>query len=237
MVAVVALELVKSSLRLITAIAIGETPTAQETQDSLRVLNDLLETWSTENLTVYTQESNTFALVPGQAAYTVGAAGNWVMTRPVEIASAYVRLQGPDYPLEQVSDDWYNLIETKAQSGQIPCWFKYDADFPLGVITLWPVPNAAGSITLTSNKQFSAVPNVATVISYPPGYSKALRHALAIDLAGEFGVPVPANVVEVARYSKAAIKRANNRSIVSRADPALLGDQCHSLGQFLGGNF
>lgn len=237
MAAIIALDLIKSSLRLISAIAIGETPTAQETQDSLRVLNDLLETWSTENLTVYTQETLTFPLVPGQGSYTIGASGNWVATRPVNIDLAYTRYQGVDFPLERIDEDWYNLIALKNQQSQIPCWFKYDADFPLGVVTLWPVPNFASTVTLTVNKQFAAVATSATVISYPPGYSKALRYALAIDLASEFGLPVSPKVDDVARYAKAAIKRANNKSRVSRADEALMGDECYGLGQFLGGNF
>lgn len=234
---IVALDLIKSSLRLINAIAIGETPTGQEATDSLRVLNNLLETWSTENLTVFTQESLTFNLVPGQGSYTIGPAGNWNATRPVNIEIARTTYQGVDFPLERIDEDWYNLIAIKQQQSQIPCWFKYDADFPLGVVTLWPVPNFASTITLTVNKQFPETPSTATVLSYPPGYERALRYCLAVELGPEYGVLVPEIVVAQARAAKASIKRANNKSPVSRADEALLGDQCYSLGQFLGGNF
>lgn len=234
---IVALDLIKSSLRLINAIAIGETPTGQETTDSLRVLNNLLETWSTENLTVYTQESLTFNLIPGQASYTIGAGGNWVATRPVNIEIARTRYQGVDFPLERIDEDWYNLIAVKTQQSQIPCWFKYDAEFPLGVVTLWPVPNFASTITLTVNKQFAAVPTSATVLSYPPGYERALRYVLAVELGPEYGVLVPQLVVDIAKGAKASIKRANNKSPVSRSDEALMGDGCYSLGQFLGGGF
>lgn len=237
MASIITLDLIKSSLRLVNAIAIGETPTASEAQDSLRTLNDFLETWSVENLTVFTQQSNTFTFVPGQASYTIGPAGNWNMVRPVDIASAYTRYQNSDFPLQEVTDDWFNLINTKNQPGQIPSWFKYDATFPLGTVTLWPVPNAASSITLTTNLQFTPIANTATVLSYPPGYSRALRYGLAIDLAGEFGLPVPQVVLEVARSSKGAIKRANIQPRVSRADPALMDRGCYSLGQFLSGNF
>lgn len=234
---IVTLDLIKSSLRLVNAIAIGETPTAQETQDALRVLNNLLETWSTENLTVLTQESQTFTFVPGQASYKIGVGGNWVGTRPIQIGSAYTRYQGTDFPLEEVTDDWYNLIATKNQQSQIPCWFKYDADFPLGTITLWPVPNVASTMTITSNKQFASIPSSATTLVLAPGYERALRYALAVDLAPEFQVLVPQIVADVARGSKAAIKRANIKPIVSRADPALMDANCYSLGQFLGGNY
>jgi hypothetical protein len=235
---IVALDLIKSSLRLINAIAIGETPTGQEATDSLRVLNNLLETWSTENLTVYTQESLTFNFVPGQGSYTIGpAAADWIATRPVNIEIARTTYQGTNFPLQRIDEGWYNLIATTQQQSQIPVWFKYDADYPLGVVTMWPVPNFASTITLTVNKQFAEVPSTATVLSYPPGYERALRYSLAVDLGPEYGVLVPELVVAQARAAKAAIKRANNKSPVSRSDEALLGDQCYSIGQFLGGNF
>ena len=234
---IVALDLIKSSLRLINAIAIGETPTGQEATDSLRVLNNLLETWSTENLTVYTQESLTFPFVPGQGSYTIGPGGDWVATRPVNIEIARTTYQGVNFPLERIDEGWYNLIALPQQQSQIPVWYKYDADFPLGIVTLWPVPNVASTITLTVNKQFAEVPSTATVLSFPPGYERALRYSLAVDLAPEYQVVVSDLVVAQARASKAAIKRANNKSPMSRSDEALLGDQCYSLGQFLGGNF
>jgi hypothetical protein len=160
-----------------------------------------------------------------------------VATRPVNIEIAKTTYQGTSFPLERIDEGWYNLIALPQQQSQIPVWFKYDADFPLGIVTLWPVPNFASTITITVNKQFAEIPSTATVLSYPPGYSQALRYALAVQLAPEYQVLVPQIVADIARGSKAAIKRANNKSPVSRADEALLGDQCYSLGQFLGGNF
>lgn len=237
MASIITLDLIKSSLRLINAIGIGETPTAAETQDSLRALNDFLETWSIENLTVFTQQSNTFSFVPGQASYTIGPGGNWNMIRPVQVMSGYTRVNGSDFPIVEVTDDWYNLITVKNQQGQIPAWFRYNATAPLGVITIWPIPSVASTITLTSNLMFAPIANTATVLSYPPGYSRALRYGLAVELAGEYGLPVPQVVLEIARSSKAAIKRANIQPVVSRADPALLDVNCYTIGQFLGGNF
>ncbi len=37
---------IKSSLRLISAIAVGETPTAEEATDGLETLNDMLHSWA-----------------------------------------------------------------------------------------------------------------------------------------------------------------------------------------------
>ena len=51
-------------MRLIGTIATGETPTADETADGLLVLNDMLENWSTETLSVWGSSNQTFNTVP-----------------------------------------------------------------------------------------------------------------------------------------------------------------------------
>ena len=237
MAQIIALDLLKSSMRLIGAISIGETPNPQEVQDGLRVLNGLLESASLENLMVPTMLSQTFTFVPGQGSYTVGPTGNWVGVRPVQIAYARTMYQGVDFPLEQIYEDWYNLIATKNQQSQIPCWFKYDGDFPNGTVTMWPVPNTASTITIIQNQQFPAGITSSTIIDLPPGYERWLRFALAVDLSSEYGIPLPQLTLDIARNAKASIKRANIQPKVARFDEALMGDGYTSLGQFLGGNF
>jgi hypothetical protein len=81
-------ELIKSSLRLIGAIGTSEVPTADEFTDALNALNDLLETWSTQNLAVYGSADVTFNTVAGTATYTIGPTGAWVTDRPVRINDA-----------------------------------------------------------------------------------------------------------------------------------------------------
>lgn len=232
---IVALDLIKSSLRLISAIATGETPTAEETADSLRVLNDMLETWSTESLTVFSSLDQVFTFTPAVATYTIGPAATFNGVRPISIVSAYTRYQNIDYPLTEIDDVHYNLIVLKSQPNIIPIYYRYDADFPLGNLTFWPVPTQATQVTLTTYTQFTNLTTSAQSLNYPPGYSRAIRYCLAVDLAAEFGLPLPQQVVEIAKSSKAAIKRVNSRAPVAIFDPALLTDTYISYPQFIGG--
>jgi len=235
MASIIALDLIKSSLRLINAIAVGETPSASESQDSLMVLNDMLESWSTQNLAVFASQDQTFTFVPGVAAYTIGTGGTFSGTRPIQIESAYTRYQTVDYPVIQIDDDRYNLIPLKSQPGPIPCYVRYDASFPLATLTFWPVPSQATTVTLTSGVQFTALANTAALVVYPPGYSRAIRYCLAVDLAAEFGLPVPQIVIDVAKASKATIMRVNKRSPIAMFDPAITADNFTSLPGFIGG--
>jgi hypothetical protein len=235
MASIVALDLIKSSLRLVNAIAVGETPSAQEAIDSLRVLNDMLESWSTENLTVFSSTSETFTFSPGVATYSIGPAATFNGVRPIQLENVYTIYQGIDYPVLPIDVDRYNLIPLKTQQNVIPCYVHYDPTFPNGTLTFWPVPQQATTVTITSNTQFTALANTAQSLNYPPGYSRAIRYCLAIDLAAEFGLPVPTSVQAVAVSAKKDIKRANKRSPVATFDPAITADNYTSLPSYIGG--
>lgn len=67
-----ALDLITGALRKINVLAAGEVPSASEQQDAMAVLNDLLDTWSTEHLSVIDSNENVLTLQNGRATYTVG---------------------------------------------------------------------------------------------------------------------------------------------------------------------
>lgn len=233
---VVALDLIQSSMRLIGALESGETATAAEATDALAVLNDLIENWNTENLTVYSTTNQVFSLVAGQAAYTLGPTGNWNGFRPLAIESAYVKFQGIDYPLQLVDDDTYNSISLKTQGSPIPLWVWFNPSFPLASVVLWPVPaDNSVTITMTCNLQFSQLANTAASISLPPGYTKAMRYALALELAPEYGITLRPEVIQLAQDAKADVKRINKGPPLLAFDAMLSDRPGSALGNFLGG--
>lgn len=67
-----ALDLITGALRKINVLAAAEVPSPSEQSDGLVVLNDMLETWSTEHLSVINNTENVFSLSNGKATYTVG---------------------------------------------------------------------------------------------------------------------------------------------------------------------
>lgn len=221
-----AYDLITGALRITGAIASGETPTADEATDALRSLNDILEDWSTEALTVYGQANETFNTVAGQATYTIGPGGNWATDRPVRINGGYCRYQGVDFGLIVVGQGEYDLIPLKTQQQPIVQELLYINENPLGLITLWPVPSQIVPITLDTDRVLDAVPTTATSMILPPGYAKALRWALAIELSPEYGRPVSPTMLQIATDAKADIKRANKKMAVANLSdiPADVGN-------------
>ena len=70
--AITALQLITNSMRLLGAVASGESPTTDEQNDALVVLNDLLDSCNNKGLVVFANSNSAFSLIGGQQSYTIG---------------------------------------------------------------------------------------------------------------------------------------------------------------------
>lgn len=221
-------DLIKSSMRLIGAIATGETPTADELNDGLLALNDILENWTTERLSVWNSRNIVFPIVANKGTYTIGPGGDFATDRPVDINGAYCTVNGVDFPVRIIGQDTYNSISTKAQTQGIVEQLLYVNEFPLGLITLWPVPSAASTLTLSTNGVLVFPVTASATLVGPPGFLKALRYNLAVDLAPEFGVDASPTVMAISADAKGDFKRTNLPVIEAMYDAALSSDSVAS---------
>ena len=156
-----ALDVIKRSMRALGVYAIGEDPSDTEAADALATLNALVT--SLPPGMVYAQTLDTIALAANQASVTVGPSGATVTTRPIEILnSSYILYQGVSYPLMISTLDDYNAINVKTETG-IPETLWPLMNMPNITITPWPIPSAAMTLNLWSNKQvvsFAALTDV-----------------------------------------------------------------------------
>src|SRR4029077_20233733 len=94
--------------------------------------------------------------------------------------------------------------------------FYYQADYPVGSLMLWPRPSSTFSLLVYLPQTVNTPATLSTVLTVPPGYWRALRDALALELAPEVGRQVDPALVQSAIDAKAQIQRTNFR-------PRLLG--------------
>lgn len=204
-----ALELITDALADIGAIDPIETLTSAETTHGLRKLNELLESWSLEQLLVYQLVQEGFASVSGTASYTIGSGAIWNTTRPLRIESAFIRDSASnDTGLDVVVRELFDAISLKTAQG-LPELLYYTPSVATGTITLYPVPNALYTVYLNSLKQLQSFAVLTTEVVLPPGYLRAIKASLALDLAPGYGQTPPAALIAIARDAKAAIKRLN----------------------------
>lgn len=219
-------ELIKGSLRMIGAIAATETPSAEEQNDALSALNNMLASWSTEGLTMIAPVREEFALVAGTAAYTIGPTGTFNTSRPLEIEQASVEdatvSPALEFPVDIINLRQWSMISQKDTQNTYPTKLYYETTSPLATIRLWPVPSAAYNLVLYSRKPLASATSLSATIALPPGYERAIKYNLAIEISPEYGKTPAQEVVAIAMESKANIKRQNTKPMYLECDAGVM---------------
>lgn len=200
-------DIIENAMRKAGILTKNEAMAADEAQDGLEMLNDLLASYSNDSMTVYARTLETFTLSAGDTTYTIGSGGDFNTTRPIKVISAYVRSGGIDYPLELLSDENYAAVTLKT-SGGIPAYINFTNGFPLATLNIFPAPSSSYSIFLLTEKQLTNIASLNTTIDFPPGWNRMLTYNLAKELAPEYGVDLPAGVLEIANESRQNVRHA-----------------------------
>lgn len=206
-----AITLIKGAMRDAGILTKTESPSADETQDALEALNQMVGMWSNFTGLINALVWENFTISGGVGEYTIGSGATFNTVRPNVITSAFVRQTGGyDRPLQIISDAAYSDIPDKTFTG-MPTLLSYDGGVPTGKIRLFFVPDTTYTLHIQSEKPFTSFPNLATDVSLPPGWDFGLRKNLAKTLCGEYGIPVPDQVEADARVGLLSIKQASLR--------------------------
>ena len=210
-------DLITKAMKKAKILTKSEQPDNDEFEDALSSFHDILGSWSTDELIVYSRAWEVFNLVGGTGEYTIGAGQDFNTSKPIKIIDAYVRSSTVDYPVKVINDKIYNSqISIKDITG-IPDYLNFDNGYPTSIIRFYPVPSTSYELHLLSEKPLTEF-GIDDEVVLPSGWSRALVYALAIDLASEYGQQVTQETYQIARESKGAIKTAvaRNRSMDSK---------------------
>ena len=204
---------INGALRLIGMLAEAETPSAATSADALSALNQMIDSWNTERLSVFTTQDQVFTWPVNQATRTLGPTGNFVGNRPVLIDDAtYFKdaSNGTSYGIKIINEQQYNGIAVKNTTSTYPQVLYVNMGYPDITLTVYPVPSSPLEWHIVSVEELSQPAVLATTLSFPPGYLRCFRFNLACELAAEFGVEPSPQVQRIAMTSKRNIKRINN---------------------------
>jgi len=208
-----AFDQIKASLRLIGQLAEGEEPSPQAAQDALSAMNQMIDSWNTERLAVFCTEDQVFNWPPGEITRTLGPSGNFVGNRPVLIDDAtYFRDASTNvsYGIKLINQQQYNGIAVKTVTSTYPQVMFVNNSFPDITMTIYPQPTRVLEWHFVSVQELTKPATLNTVLSFPPGYLRAFKYNLAMEIANEFGVEPMPQVQRIAMTSKRNLKRINN---------------------------
>jgi hypothetical protein len=206
-------EQINRSLRLLGVLAEGETPGASVSQDAMMALNQMIDSWNTERLSVFCTQDQVFTWPAGEINRTLGPTGDFVGLRPVLMDDAtYYRDPGTNvsFGIKFINQQQYDGIAVKTVTSTYPQVMFVNMTFPNVDMTVYPRPTRDLEWHFVSVQELDRPADLSTTLYYPPGYLRAFTFNLAMEFAPEFGVEPSPQVQRIAMTSKRNLKRINN---------------------------
>tara|TARA_R110000868_G_scaffold34647_1_gene124965 strand:- start:732 stop:1442 length:711 start_codon:yes stop_codon:yes gene_type:complete len=204
---------INRALRLLGVLAEGETPSAATSQDALTAMNQMIDSWNTERLSVFSTQDQVFTWPASQRSRTLGPTGNFVGNRPVYFDdSTYFRDPSTNisYGIKFINQSQYNGIAVKTVTSTYPQVIFVNMTYPDVEMYVYPVPFRDLEWHFISVEELTQPAGLATTLAFPPGYLRAFTYNLACEIAPEFGVEPSPQVQRIAMTSKRNLKRVNN---------------------------
>jgi len=217
---------INAALRLIGMLAEGETPSANTSSDALDALNQMIDSWNTERLSVFSTQDQVFTWTPNQIHRTLGPTGNFVGNRPILMDDAtYFKdpTNGISFGIKIINQQQYDGIAVKTVTSTYPQVMWINMDYPNIDMYVYPVPTKALEWHFISVTELDQPATLATTLAFPPGYLRCFKYNLACEIATEFGVEPPANVARIAMTSKRNLKRINNPDDIMSLPYSIVG--------------
>jgi hypothetical protein len=217
---------INGALRLLGVLAEGETPSAETSQDALTALNQMIDSWDTERLAVFSTQDQIFLWPPGERSRSLGPTGDFVGERPVLLDDAtYFRdpQTNVSYGIKFINQQQYDGIAVKTVTSTYPQVIFTNMTYPDIEMVIYPVPLRELEWHFISVEKLSQPANLATQLTFPPGYLRAFRYNLACEMAPEFGVEPSPQVQRIAMYSKRNLKRINNPDDIMALPYSIVG--------------
>lgn len=216
------------AMQEIGALSQGEVPSASESADVLAAFNRLRDQWAAERLMIYTATRTTWNITASDPTYTVGTGGNVNIAWPDYIDA--VNFQDTsisptlEYTMRSLTDDGWARLAVKDLTSPYPQSWYYDRAYPLGNLTLYPVPTSAtlqGVIYVPT--AIGAYAAESDTLALPPGYARAIVKALACDIAPMFERADAVQLLsQQAEEALQAVKARNLPLTDLRVDPGAL---------------
>lgn len=238
-----AADLITSALQRLLVIERGTSPSADDMALGLDRLNVMLESWQTERMTTFTQTRYTWALTSNKATYTVGPGAEIDIPRPllpqdITLKVMDMSLANPvEMNMNNLTDDAWAQVPIKTLTGPYPtAWFynpSYDAN-GWASLTFWLIPTKGTLEGVLYYREPISTVSLYSDIYMPPGYYRAYRDNLALELAPDYSVQPQPMLMQTANEAKGNIKRANTRFADLQCDAAVTNQSKPFYNIFVG---
>ena len=191
---------INSALRLIGQLAEAETPSAAASQDALAALNQMIDSWNTERLAVFSTQDQVFDWPPNVLSRTLGPSGDFVGNRPILLDDATYFIDtasGISYGIKIINQQQYDGIAVKTVTSTYPQVIWVNMSYPNIEMYVYPKPTKVLEWHFISVEELTKPALLSTTLAFPPGYLRAFKYNLACEIAAEFGIEPPPQVQRI----------------------------------------
>jgi hypothetical protein len=198
----------------------GRGATEEQRDDAFQSLNQMLDSWNNQRLTIYSTRIDRYTLTPSKTSYTIGpdpgvgfTAPDFIAPRPHRIVNANIvtTTGGSEVHLKvQILTDqqWASKVLREVPT-TIPTEVYNDGAFPVSRLYLWGYPTAGNDLELFSWSLLTQYAAQDDKVYLPPAYLSAVVYNLAVRLCGLFGTLLRPDVDREAIRLRGIIKAGN----------------------------
>lgn len=188
-------DIIKRALRLIGALAQGESPTTDQTTEAAVALNGLVKAWQADGMPLWAIKTLSIPFVQGVSVYRVGVGQSVNYPKPLKVLQAWNHslTSNVDIPMRIITRQEYNVLGNKTSAGN-PIQVFYDVQNAYGDINVFPVPTSteatANTLTIVYQRPFEDFDTSTDTPDFPQEWYDAVTYGLACRLAPEYGIPI-----------------------------------------------
>lgn len=197
---------IKGALRIVGAIAQGQTPSTDQYTEAAEALNMLVKALQTYGMPLWAIKINNFALTNATATYRIGLSQTINTPKPLKILQAFLRntTSNVDTPLQIITKHEYWELGNKTTTG-LPIQLMYDPQNLYGDLYLYPTPDSTAEtsyeVYIIYHRPFEDFDSATDTPDFPQEWHLALKFGLAEQLAPEYGVSLE-QYGEIAKKAK-----------------------------------
>lgn len=201
-------ELIDQVLKMTGVVAESDTPSTVKRTTCLAIFNAMLDTWNGEGLLSPYRDTSSYNLVANTNSYTIGPSGaDFTAARPLEIVMAELRdSANSDSNLRIISWEEFETLDDPTISAEKPTKLTYQKKASNGVIKVYPKPDAAYALRLTTSNLFATL-TLSTTIDNNPGYVEGFIYNLAPRVAIQYSRPLDKGIIVYGENSLRALRR------------------------------
>ena len=162
---------INRALRLLGVLAEGETPSAAVSQDALTAMNQMIDSWNTERLSVFSTQDQVFNWPTSTISRTLGPSGDFVGNRPILLDDAtYFRDPGTNvsFGIKIINQQQYDGIAVKTVTSTYPQVLWVNMTYPNIEMYIYPVPTRLLEWHFISVEELTAPATLATNLTFVP---------------------------------------------------------------------